>query len=414
MRQLLLFTLIAGLAALMISPLEAQQPTSTPLPQAGKLVIRVWWPDSLYALDDQAVIKVLEDQIEAFNRANDQYSVNVRLKKQEGQGSILSTLIAAQPVASSALPDLVILHQNDLVQAAREGVIRAIDDWAPDALRTDLLPNTLALGDVDGKLYGLPYAISLQHMLYQTALFRQPPLSFEAVLESERRFLLPGMPPANQEVNSVLAAQYLAAGGRLVDDAGVPTLDQEPLLEVLAFYAEGIRAGIFSNEILTFSQPLDYWQRLKQGDNPLAVVNSTLYLQNIEDTEGLAFSPLPTPDGQGALVLSGWLWALTATDPAQQDGALAFLRWMMDAEAQADYTQAFGVLPSRRRALRIWTESDYLTQVEDWLSRSIIIPASQRNNAAAAQLQAAFEAVIGGVTAEEAARQALSGLSSRQ
>ena len=94
------------------STLHAQNPDTTPpaLPdEASELLIRVWLPDGLYAAEDDDAVAVLEDQIERFNRMNAQYDVELRLKPDSGTGSILTTLIAAQPVAPSAIPDLVLL-----------------------------------------------------------------------------------------------------------------------------------------------------------------------------------------------------------------------------------------------------------------------------------------------------------------
>ena len=70
------------------------------------------------------------------------------------------------------------------------------------------------------------------------------------------------------------------------------------------------------------------------------------------------------------------------------------------------------MLPSSRRALRLWSDADYPMQIEDWLSEGIIIPVEQRNNVAATQLQSAFEAVLGGTSAADAASAALGALSS--
>ncbi|HLA44746.1 MAG TPA: extracellular solute-binding protein, partial [Aggregatilineales bacterium] len=260
--------------------------------------------------------------------------------------------------------------------------------------------------------YGLPYSISIQHLVYQGSTFEEPPLSFEAVLNDGERFLIPGKPVAGYEVSDVLLAQYLHAGGRLVDSGGVATLDQEPLNEILSFYAQGVEKGIFNIDLLNYTSPNDYWTRFLQTDVSIAITSSDTYLQSSETGKHVEYAPVPTYDGEPLVIIDGWLWALTTTNVEQQRGALAFLEWMTSAEAQADYTLALHILPSRQRALRIWQDSVYAATVEVWLEGGIVIPSDQRNNNAAHQLQAAFEAVLNGAAYEDATSEALLELSS--
>jgi hypothetical protein len=60
--------------------------------------------------------------------------------------------------------------------------------------------------------------------------------------------------------------------------------------------------------------------------------------------------------------------------------------------------------------LRIWSNDTYTQQVMRWLPESLILPIDQRNNPAAVQLQAAFAAVINGMSAEDAVSEALKNL----
>lgn len=404
MRKLLL------LLALLIPPVVfAQDATPTTSPE-DELILRIWWPDQLYPSDNEQALRILEEQLSEFNKANPDYDVVLRLKATQGTGGILNTIMAAQPIAPNALPDLVLIQRNDLVPAARAGVIRQLEDWIPDTIRNDLLPPTLQLGYVDEVLYGLPYALWIEHLIYSPSLELETPLTLETLLDRKDRWWLPLMPPPNQEVSDMILAQYLAADGRLVDDSGVPILDQEPLLEVLAFYEQGLAAGVFAPELLNVMHAQEYWQRFTMGEITLAATHTTLYLQD-QPPESLV-APFPMLDESQHVIIEGWVWALTTTNPNQQMGALQFIEYMMSAEALADFTQTLGVLPARRRALRIWVETPYLEQVESWLANGLILPNEQRNNIAAEQLQAAVLAVLNGMPYEEAAQTARSALSS--
>jgi ABC-type glycerol-3-phosphate transport system substrate-binding protein len=405
-------TVVVLLASLFSAAAQAPTPTTpeAPIVPPESRLIRVWWPDTLYALEEERVSDLLENQIEEFNRLNPGYDGELRIKKHDGLGSSLSTMLAAQEVAPDAIPDLVLLSRADLLTAVNSDLIRPIDDWVPDAIRDDLLPGVLQLGEVGEMLYGLPYAVTVQHAVYDLSAFDEAPTSFAAVLEGEQPFLLPTMPPNEQEVNDIVLAQYLAAGGRLADDAGVPTLYEDPLREVLTFYEEGLQNDVFTPELMDYSSPLEYWSRLAQGNIPLAIVDSTLYVQRRDVLDRTGVTSIPTADGESMVVVDGWLWALISEDAEQRRGALAFLESLISAEPMADYTEAFGILPARQRALRIWSLTSYTTQVTAWMDNIIIIPIDQRNNIAAQLLNTALMAVMEGTSADEATDDALNGL----
>lgn len=397
------FRLLLLACILMTSATVAQE-----TPEQQIITVRVWWPDALYNKDNTQATNLLESQIDDFDDAQSLINVDFRLKRSEGQGSIISTLIAAEEVAPGAIPDLVLLRRDDLAEAVKSGIVKPIENWLPDVIRDDLLPNTAALGQIDGILYGLPYALRVDHLAYRSSLIETAPVAYEDVLASEQSFLLSGAPLPNQAVNNLVLAQYLALGGRLVDDNDAPILAEEPLLQVLRFYEEGVAKQIFSLDILNYDLPTDYWSRFEQGGSALAVVSSTDYLQR--NSQNITVAPIPTNDGKPLTTVDGWMWALTTGNPEHQDAALEFLRWMMRADQQAEYTEALGVLPSLTPALRIWSNSAYTEQIAAWLPQSLIFPLGQRNNQAAVQLQAAFVAVMNGTPAEEAIEEALNNL----
>ena len=86
----------------------------------------------------------------------------MRRKRTSGLGGILPTLRTAGPVAPGALPDLTLMRRADMLTAATEGLIVPLDTWIPtDLVDDDLLPGTRALGEIDGVLYGVPYALNI-------------------------------------------------------------------------------------------------------------------------------------------------------------------------------------------------------------------------------------------------------------
>lgn len=399
---------LALLCCLLLAPsVLAQDATPTTPPP---IVLTVWIPDTLYNPQDQASAAILEEQFENFRRTHSALVLDIRLKKAEGNGGLLNTLLAGQAVAPRAMPDLILIRRSDLERAVQNGAIKPIDTWLPDTMRENLLPTVLELGTFNQTLYGLPYAISLSHLAYHTEHFEAVPTTFEDVLAGEQRFLLPGLPRTDQQVNDVVLAQYLEAGGRLADDQGNPVLDEAALLTVLGFYEQGLEQEIFGTDIITYDAASDYWSRFMQGDAGMAVVNSTIFLQQNENPDDIQATTIPSSQAEGLLVTDCWMWALVTTDLTQQDTALEFVEWLMRPDQQAEYTEAFGILPSQRTALRIWQNEAYTARVLDWIDQSLILPLEGRNNSAAQQLQAAFIAVINGTSAADAASTAITNL----
>lgn len=408
--------LIVGLVVLLIGGMMITASAQTPLPTESpddELTIRIWWPDEIYPFENEDALDELNDLIAEFNRSTPQYNVTVRVKPHQGSGSIINTLEAAHPIAPNALPDMVLLSRVDMIQAARSGLIRQLEDWVPDTLRLDLLPNVINLGTLDNILYGLPYALNLYHMTYHPPEGEDVPeevaVDFQSILATEYPFLMPGAPIEQGVANKTVLAQYLSAGGRLVDDAEIAILDQEPLLDVLAFYEEAVQNGVLSAEVLDYGTPQDYWEDYLASDMPLAMTDSTLYLQDASAQHQIL--PIPNIDGRNLVILDGWMWVLTTTNPDQQMGVLQFVEWIMSAETHADFTQTFGILPSRRRALRIWSDTAYVAQIEVWMRDSILLPIASPNRLAAELIQQAWSEVLNGMTHQEAAENALNALS---
>jgi multiple sugar transport system substrate-binding protein len=80
----------------------------------------------------------------------------------------------AAMVAGGTAPDVITLSSGDMEQFATRGALAALDDYAPSPFRTGLFSDAvLDLGRIDGKIYGVPIAVSIQGLGYnQSALER--------------------------------------------------------------------------------------------------------------------------------------------------------------------------------------------------------------------------------------------------
>ncbi|RPI97576.1 MAG: extracellular solute-binding protein, partial [Chloroflexi bacterium] len=306
-----------------------------------------------------------------------------------------------------AMPDLTLMRRVDMLVAATEGLIVPLDNWLPSDLVGDLLPGTQTLGEIDGLLYGVPYALNLHHSIYRASMAEEPLLSFDDVLAQEQVYLFPaGSPP----VSWTLMLQYLAAGGRLVDVDGSPVLDREPLVAVLSYYERGVDKGLFDSTLLQYTRFDDYWNHFASAEAHLIDVDSITYLAHKNTVQNVGLIPLPTLGGTPITALDGWMWVVTTSDPDRQQQALVFLSWMMRISQQSSFTEAFGILPSQQRALRLWNDEAYAEFARLLIESAESVLLIQRNDAASLALQTALVDVLDGASAEAAADHALAAL----
>jgi ABC-type glycerol-3-phosphate transport system substrate-binding protein len=207
----------------------------------------------------------------------------------------------------------------------------------------------------------------------------------------------------------VLVAQYLGAGGKLIDVSGKPALERTPLISVLSFYERAQRTGLISDKALDFASATQYMSQFLAGNAAAAQIESSVYLTLRDtDTTRLAVSALPMPgDGQTSVaVVDGWLWAVVERDSAQKSAAIALLRQLLADEWYSRYCREMNVLPAYAAALRLWPENKYTDFLLDLLTQPAVQPMDTLDTTLVTALLTAFEDVVAGRQSAEAAADA--------
>jgi ABC-type glycerol-3-phosphate transport system substrate-binding protein len=397
------------------TPTLTPEPTPIPLtltpvgtPQPVEVELSVWMPETLAPARNTDVQALFANQIQTFQAARPNVTVERRLKKAEGQGGLVETLISASAVAPNDVPDLVLIHQDDLPRLVTQALAKRLDNRLPEALLDSLYPSVLPLGAMGSQLYGLPYALEIQHVAYQP-----PPASFaqfEDVLSEGRELVLP-VGQVNS-VSEIFLAQYLAAGGTLVD-GGFGPLNAEALQTVLEFYEQAVAAGIIDPVVLDYPTPQDYLAGLLDGRIRAAVVTSGMYLDLLETGTSWRTDSIPVSSGQPTTILDGWVWVLTANDADHQEAALQFLEWLFTPARHGAYTRAVHMLPSAQAAMRAWGNPSYTAFAGNLLNNAVLPLADNESNPTALAMQSALASVISGIrTAEQATRDVINQISS--
>jgi ABC-type glycerol-3-phosphate transport system substrate-binding protein len=395
---------IASITPRVVIQVPTPSPTLTVQPPVTVPAnIVVWWPEPLAPIDNTVVNDLLAAQIIAFETANGTAQVERRLKRVSDTGGIMSTLRTASAVAPGAMPDLTLIRREDLLTAVQAGLVQPLEGWASSAIVGDLtsLSNSvLQLGQVNGRLYGIPYTLEIQHVVYRVDNGEEPfeTWRFDDVLQREMSFAFAAGNAS--PVNNVFFAQYLAAGGTPPQD-GTLTLNTQALREVLRFYEEARAEALLDTNVLSYLSFNDYQPAFINGTLDAIVSNSTNFLQLRAQGYSVSAAPLPTESGQGATVLNGWMWVMTTSNSDRQAAAIQFLNWMMGGDRQGQFARAISMLPSQRSALRSWGSGD--ETLVNLVSNATLPLAPDDGGTLARAMQNALAAVLRGErTANEA------------
>lgn len=406
------------LAALLLpkqGPITAQVDTDTP--------IKVWWPDALYTETSRPV---MDDLFVSFNNAsNTQVNPRIYLASQDGR-NIVDQLNLINTVAPNAMPDIMLLRRDDMIILLQQlSVTPTATDASvytqhPAALHTLTVWDTLAItnefaalsaslinmGQNNDTLYGLPYLVEIQHILYQPTSFDESPATTQDLLSDEQPLLFAGRPAIGQAVNDFVLTLYINAGGSLINAEGVPALSELPLRQTLNFVEEASAAQLLDIDLLAYRGPQDYLDVVIDEESPFTLLDSSLYLAN-PALASYTVAPIPAINETTVVLIDGWVWVLVTDDPIRQAEAYQFVRWMFETDQMVDIAMAVDSIPVQERALNAMNDP-YYEAIQQLLADTVFVRG--RRNQAAVALQTAFEAVLNGASAEEAATTAVNSL----
>jgi ABC-type glycerol-3-phosphate transport system substrate-binding protein len=397
MPQILARVMGALILILLIGSVSAQDtaPTTTPAPTVE---ISVWLPDLLDDPDHAEAVSLLQAQTDAFTESEG-VIVDTRRKLVGVTGGIMSTIRSASNVAAGALPTLTLMRRHDLINAQRDGLIESLEGRVPSTVQGEL-DTALQLGQIQGELYGVPYLLEIEHVIYHPrADVAYDDWSYDAFLARGEDFAF--IAEQSNEISTVFLLQYLNSGGTIARD-GTLTLNEPALLTALGFYEQAHTNGLIGETLYASSQA--YLPRFIENEINIGVFDSTTYLSLYTDDTSLRVAPVPTADGASTALFDGWMWVLVSGDASQQEAAIQYINWLMDFDRQAEYGRVVTMLPSQRSALeRGIAHSATVQPYLDLLDNAVIPITESEGGALAIAMQEALIAVItGNRTAEQA------------
>jgi len=389
----------------------ATLPPSSPAAPVSPL--RVWLPPEIGARTPEGA-QQLADQVRAFEAANNGLDVLIEQKPAEGAGGILSYLRTGTTVAPTILPDVIALPTGAIADPAVRQLLFPLDGLIDPIVAADAYPDAVAQVTGEERLFGVPFAAAgLPHLVYAPVdITGTIPMNWTTFISDTNHTLVL---PADSRDGALFGLEfYLAEGGTLVNQAGQPDLQAEPLARALRQIAQRPENLLQSRQLKTLDEA---WQYFQVGRSGFLWLRADYYLGRRAELAAapsapeLAYSRVPGPSGPLTPLTTTWAWAITTADPARQALAVAFIQSLIDPEALAGWAELSQLLPARREAMALLAEgNDYYRFAGQELERSRAMPISESSRQLAVIGDAVFQVLTTDASPEAIAEQAVSSL----
>ena len=377
----------------------------------------IWLPPSFAdEVDVVGETAVFQQQLQIFTENHPDIEIVVEEKEVEGSGGMFDYLRTGRPIAPAILPHLLILPVERLPVATEAGLLQPLSAHLPAGAMGDLYPAAQEMVDVDGELMGYPIFVNdLTHMVSERDIFIEglEPIRWRSMVAKEAvQFVFPA---AGIDGTLLLLQTYLAEGGHITDEDGVPILEIEPLTKALSPFEDGSQEGIIIPESRTMTSLDEVWPYLLEGEGAtVAQTNAVQFLQHQPSLDNIIFAAIPGPVNNLTPLLNGWAWALPhSPDEAAQIMAADLLAFLSEPEQLAVWSEESGILPANREALANWSTADtpYIQFVDSELEGADEMPIAEHSTIMIALSDAIFNVVSLNQTAVEAAQTAVSTVS---
>jgi ABC-type glycerol-3-phosphate transport system substrate-binding protein len=328
-------------------------PSPTPLSVASPLSLTVW-----VAEEFSPRMEPLAAQVREFELMPPVVQVVLRPKRMEGPGGLVNLLTTAAPVAPSALPDVAIVSASQVKALAQQGLLYSWDQFLPVNSEEDSFPLAQRLGYHDAQRMGMPLALDVQHVIYNTSDVLMRPASWRDIMNGRAHYLFPAA--GKGDALDTFLIQYAMAGGELepMDDEGILVLQERPLATALARY-QGIRmARVVAPEALQVESVTACWPLYLSNQVGIAQVWASDYLAQRSELQHTDFVPIPSSSETRITVGRGWLMVLVTKDPSRQESAARLLDWWRASEHNTALCDTTGWLPPTRTSFAQWQHDD--------------------------------------------------------
>jgi ABC-type glycerol-3-phosphate transport system substrate-binding protein len=349
------------------TPLPTEEISLTP---TEDVTLHIWVPPELDPQADTPGSALLQARVDEFISLQPGVQVEVRVKALEGTGGLLDSLTTASAAAPDAVPDLIALPRPKLETAAIKGLLQPLDPLTSVLDEEDFYDFARELSRVGNSVFGLPFAGDALVLVYRPTMAGNPTPNWVAALSATGPLLF----PAADLQAFVTLTLYRAVGGTILDDQGRPTLEVNPLTEVLSFYQQALRVELIPSDLSLRGSDDETWEIYRDRRAHQVITWISRYLR--ETPADSVAVPIPTMDGTPYTSATGWAWALASVSADRQVLSVQLAEFLTASEFLAEWTAAAGYLPTRPSALAAWDNTPLQALVSQIVTSAELIPST--------------------------------------
>lgn len=332
------------------TPTDSLSPTQETVQTAPVITtLRIWVPPEFDPNNNTPAGNLLRDRLEAYSNQRPDIQIETRVKASSGSGGLLDSLSSANSAAPSIIPDLILLPRSSLEIAALKGLLYPLDGFPGLLDDGDWFPFAQELGKIQNSIYGLPFAGDAMVSVYRPAVSGTPAENWSSALEAGQSIAF----PAAEENAHFPLAQYLSTGAQVQDADGRPSLDNTPLINVLAFFQEAEAVGVMPSWLTQFTHDQQSWDSYADNRVDTTITWINRYLNALPGDSAAA--PIITQDGTPYTLATGWVWGLSTPQTSRHAISVDLADFLTDSEFLSQWSEAAGYLPPRSSALEGWS-----------------------------------------------------------
>lgn len=378
------------------------QGTASPPPQPR---LTIWLPPQWDPAQETPAAQLFRRRLDEFQSQLPNLSIEVRIKAMDGAGGMQESLISASSAAPMALPDLVALPRPLLESISQKGILHPLDSYVPAFDEDRWYPFAYQLALVQNTPYGIPFVGDIFVLAYQQSLQSEMSPRWSEWLESPYSLGF----NANDEEALTLLSLYLSAGGKIQDEQGKPTLNQEILKAVLEDIAFAFRQG----KIPIWTTQADGYQAVYQAFRERRIDSACLWSTTLLQENGgdWAIAPGFEIAGQSTAMANGWVWV--SPSPIAEKIGLSYqmAAFLTEEQFLAEWSESAGYIPAQPGALSLWKNTPLAADLDEVAKSAELIPNKNLTSVVSPLLRNALLAVLKDhLPPEQAAAEAIAGL----
>lgn len=366
---------------------------STPLPVSdGHLSI--WLPPQFGSDSESEAAELLREHLQNYLDENTEITLEIRVKPASGPGSILEALNSASMVAPEALPSLVLISRNEMIQAASKNLIFPIEGLTEAFNDNDFFDISRALGTYQGTIFCLPFAVDAIGLVQRNTGITTVQLSWDEAYRQSERILF----AAGDSEALITLALYQSAGGEVQDKAGQPIINTDRLTTVLAGYDNAARSRRIPLDVLEYQTDDQVWDAFQLNTRGSALTWASHALKKL-DVWNLAL--LPGFNSSPVTLATGWMWCLVEPHDENKKESVRLAEKLIDPDFLNIWAPVSGFLPVRPSSISGYSNIEVQDTITKMLQSALVKPEKSLTSEIGPELKTAISEVLQKINSPE-------------